>query len=360
VPDPEPGDLVPSGETDRTYPCGAMIVEPVPTTPRGPLRRLAGVLGVALPVLLLVAVIAGGALGRDESGQDATAVSPEPPAGHTPEPVPPTASPSLTPPARVAESFRFPLVMHGLPVRGTAQTLARHAQDPLDGLVAVSGYLSIRSLPPECTDRILGPHGALCHRDSLLSDAPVSPFMSGGVDWARIGSHLHPQFPVGIRLPHTAARTVATATGSPLAVVVLGRFGDDRALPCLPAATHCGEEFVVERVAWIDGEDWFRTTVLDPLLDLDVNDDGWRERRLTARAHLDATAILTTAYLLPETLQRIDARAAEALAPGASAPIWYVLGMDLDEDATGERVGRTRWILVDDATGAVIASGGER
>jgi hypothetical protein len=353
----------------RTLVAG-MIIEPVPTAPRGPLRRLAGVLAAVLPVLLLVAVVAGGALGRDpaeqadpteQAGQD-LAATPDAAAEATVEPAP-ASPPASASSDRAAAPARFPITLHRLPVRDVFETLRRQGEDPHDGLVAVAGYLSIRELPVECTDRILGPHGALCHRDSLLADVPLSPFFSGGVDWPRIGAHLHPEFPVGIRLPHTAARTLATATGPPIAVVVLGRFGDERAAPCRPQVMHCGDEFVVERVAWIDGEEWFRTTVFDPLLDLDVNDDGWRERRMTARAHMDGMTILTTAYLLPETLKRVDRRAAEALEAetgrdDASAPVWYVLGMHVVEE-DGERVGRTRWILVDDGTGEVITSGGE-
>jgi hypothetical protein len=334
-----------------------MIVEPVPTSPRGPFRRLGGLLALALPLVLLVAAVGGGVLGRASEPAVAQA-SPIPTQVVDPAPDPSPSPRVVFEHDRFASAARFPAAMHGLPVRTVVETLQRHRAMPHEDLVAVAGYLSIRAMEPECTDRYLGPYGSLCHRGSVLADARFSPFAYGESSWRRIGPHLHPQFPVGVRMPHQAQRTTAAKDGPPLAVVVLGRFGDERARACQPAGQHCGEEFVVERVAWLDGEDWYRTTVLDPLIDLDVNDDGWRERRLTARALMEARAILSTAYVQPETLERIDPGAAAVLPDAWDEPVWYVLGLDVLPGESGEAVGRTRWILVTE-DGKVLARGGE-
>jgi hypothetical protein len=261
---------------------------------------------------------------------------------------------------REAERVSFPAAIDGLPVRYVSATLAAHAQGTLSGIVAVAGYLSITDIPPACADRISGPFGALCQRFGLVADGRSSPWIRPA--GPRLGPHLHPEFPPGVRIPPQLGQTMVLAAGPPLPVVLLGRFGDRRTAPCERMARDCRGAFVVLGVAWYDGETWRRPPALEPTLDLDLGDASWPGRQAIARAALgDVDRVLVMALVGPATLARIDPGAAAALPEPAPDPVWYVLGLEVAPGpGSGEPHGTTRWVLVDDASGAVVAAGGDR
>jgi hypothetical protein len=339
-----------------------MIVEPVPTNPRSPVRRGVRLAGVTLPLVLLVGVVAVGSLGP-KAAPPRTAE-----AATTPDPAAPgrSVAPGAATEALVVD---FPDQLGGLEVLGVSAAIEARRSSGLTGFVAVAGYLTIQDLPAECVDRYLGPYGAFCERRGVLADVPNRPFSSSygsGSGFGGVGAHLHPTVPVGVRLPYEVVDASTDGSAAPVAVALLGRFVDEDP-PCATVGRHCGEAFVVERVAWVDGEHRRRTMIIDPALEVDWTDPSWRERRADARAALgsDPTSLLT-AYLRPATLERIDPAAAVAvLARAGEAPpvVWYVRALELDAHAArypaGGAAPRVVWAVVDDASGTVIARGAE-
>ncbi len=122
-----------------------MIVEPVPTNPRSPIRRLLRVLGLTAPVLLLVAVVAVGAFGPPPAAPASDAPA-------TPDPAGPTRPPALV---VDGEAVSFPETWIGLRVRGIADTRAEQAAGHAQGVIAVAGYLSYGSRSWTCNDEYL-------------------------------------------------------------------------------------------------------------------------------------------------------------------------------------------------------------
>ena len=340
-----------------------MIIEPVPTNPRSPVRHGLQLAGVVLPIVLLVGVVALGSLGpkaMPPTAEDATRV-PEASAAAD------GASPG---PAFETVAVAFPEQVGGVPVRTVAAILEAHRSDRLTGFVAVAGFLTVQDLPAECADRYLGPFGAFCERRAVLADSPNRPFSSSygsGSGFGGIGAHFHPTVPFGVRLPPQLVYPSATGgTPSPAAVTVLGRFTAEDPDACA-GVRHCDEAFVIERVAWVDGEYHQRTTTVDPALDVDWTDPSWRERRAAARGALgfDRT-LLMTAYLRPVTLERIDPAAAVAVVAAAGetpGAVWYVRGLERDPHSarypSGAAPARVVWAVYDEASGTVIARGGE-
>jgi hypothetical protein len=333
-----------------------MIIEPVPTTPRDPLRRLRGLLGFLVPPALLVGVIAVALAGGpdDEASADPSLVLQ--PTG-APEAV---AVPTPRPQVRGDEAA-FPEQILGLPVLTPSEADATRVEGIPGPPLMVAGYLSIRGVREDCVDRVVGPQGSFCHRSAVLAEAPLSPYGGNGL-WRGIGRHLHPEFPPGVRWPIGVTNTTPDRGGPPFPVVILGRFGDPRAMPCAVDAFECTEGFVAERIVWANGDSYARTTTVDAAVDIDLSEDPWRERRNAARANLtDITLIAMSALLAPDTLARVDPSAADALAAGAvggavAGPVWYVRGMDLRPAQDGEPSGVVRWVVVDDLGGQVLAS----
>ncbi len=326
-----------------------MIVEPVGPPARGRLRRLANATALAVPILILGAVLAVGLLGR--VGQEpATLPTPDDPSG----------SPGMSDPvARAAERASFPAAIDGLPVRNVGATVRRQDGGLGSGIRAVRGYLSLGEIPLACADEILGPAGALCWRHGLLLDELESPWAAGAAPRMADAPVLRPQFPPAVRLPADVAGTIAEADGRPLPVVLLGRFEEPVSGVCLGAG--CPAAFIVRGVAWYDGHVWRRPTVLQPTLDFDIVDDPWPERRAVARDALgEVERVLVIALVSPLRLATIDRVAALALPRPAPERVWYVLGLEVTPTADPtEPIGTTRWVVVDDATGEVLASGGD-
>lgn len=341
-----------------------MIVEPVRTGPAGPFRRLAGTLAVALPFVVLVGVVGVGIAGRASSDEEAARPAL---ALASPAPVEPSPAPSADP--GLARPVAFPDSTLGLPVVGVAEILAAREARTAVGVVAVAGYLSLRpgsatcSAPPPPLARL----DATCDRFGFLADMPESPYLdqAGAPRWR--GPHLHPQFPPGTRIPEQAAVDASDPSAPPPAVVVLGRFDDPRANPCRPGSRHCGEEFVVERVAWVDGQPWRRTLSFDPKLDADLREAAWEQRRSILGSAAPAGRVLGAAFLAPATLADFHPVAAEALPADPPESIWLLRVLDVRPgDATAEpaagaksaaTIGGVVWLVLDGSTGRVLARG---
>lgn len=339
-----------------------MIIEPVPTTPRGPLSRIQRLLGVVMAPVLLVGAVGLGLAGRDDGATGDTA---SPPAALT-DPAEPTGGIDALSPQAPAElaTADFPTRILGSDVLTPSEARAAQRADA-GAVLFVSGWLTMGALHPDCGERLYRPSGALCQRTSVLAEHPVAPPDGEGEGgWSALGPHLHPEFPPGVRLPPGVGRFAPEPRGEPVPVVLLGRYGDPRAAPCDPAEGRCRAAFVVERVVWTNGERFGWTTTIDAGLELDLSEEPWRQYRDAAREHLaDVTLISMSALIAPASLARVDAEAATVLdahfatTGEPAAHVWYVRGIDLRERRGGGLRGTARWVVTGgDGTEVLVSS----
>jgi len=247
----------------------------------------------------------------------------------------------------------FPSTMAGLAVHGLVWTVTARNRGLARGVVAVAGYLGLDTIPDDCRDARLGVFGPFCTRVAVLGQEPWFGVTDNRPDAP--GFHLHPQFPVGVRMPSQSAFVAISPSTRTPPVVLLGRFGDDRAELCVPGGRHCGQEFVVERVAWVDGIEYPTTATVDPLAD----DAGLTLADLRRDATIASATMPASSYPLlevlvrPATIALIDpaiAAATDALAPDAA--VWLVRGLHERGDPT-----QIDWRVVARDGGSVIASG---
>ena len=297
-----------------------MIVQPASLGPSGKPRRVLRIVGLVVPVLLLSGVVAAGVLGP------------------SPAPAPPSTAPdSHSSPTRArprrSASPRTPAPSRDLPVD---RRRARRARRPLHARGAQpwhrpgsrrrsAGYLGLDAVPGGCTDRRLGIFGPFCEQIAVLGEAPWYGAAQNAPDAP--GFHLHPQFPVGVRMPSQATNVAVSPSTATPPVVIIGRFNDPRARPCEPAGRHCGLELVVERVAWVDGTAYPRRPPLDPLVERADESIATlrRDAALAEAPWRPAPTRCSTALVDPPTIAAIEPRAAPAAAasterrPGSSA-----------------------------------------
>ncbi|MEO5964494.1 MAG: hypothetical protein ABIR11_03440, partial [Candidatus Limnocylindrales bacterium] len=268
-----------------------MIIEPVPTNPRSPVRRFMRVVGITLPVLLLGAVVAAGVLG---------------PRPAPPEPAPSgpvaTAAGSLLPQVVAPDVLdaRIPPVEADLRVLTIAAAQARLAaadQEP----IAVAGTLGDVAAVTDCraaAGDTRGSLGPLCERSARLIDGPAT---AGGL-------HIHLHIPAGVRLPGPFEVPGTTAA---MPVVLIGRsVGPDA--PCVTSQRGCGEQLVLDRVAWLDGAAWDPGPVFDA--GLEVAPPAIALRGLDSAQTLAtgwSGTILVSALIRPSTLVAVDPVAAQ-------------------------------------------------
>ena len=322
-----------------------MIVQPSSLGPSGKPRRVLRIVGLVVPVLLLSGVVAAGVLGPSpvpappSTAPDVAIASPA---------VPPSMSPSDEPASGVPI---FPSTVAGLDVHGVQYTLEARNRGIARGLVAVAGYLGLDTVPDGCTDRRLGIFGPFCERIAVLGEDPWYGATNNGPDAP--GFHLHPQFPVGVRMPSQSTNVAISPSTATPPVVILGRFNDSRARPCEPAGRHCGLELVVERVAWVDGTAYPTTPTLDPLVERPDESIATLRRDATlAEAHLASGAYpLLTALVDPTTIAAIEPRAAPAAAR-LTEPAWFLRSLHERGDTT-----RIYWLIVAGDGGTLVANG---
>jgi hypothetical protein len=323
-----------------------VIVQPVPVGTPSRARRLLRVAAVMVPLALLTGVVAFGVLGpRPEAPGPLTALSPAPAAAQPDA----TPAPASTPDVAVVRGLpHYPSRVLGLAVRSVSEVLAARAAGETDGLVAISGHLGLRDLPETCHDARLGPYGAFCARIGILAQAP----WAADTGFAQLGPHLHPQFPVGVRVPFRVTE-VARSGWAASAAVVIARFDDPRARRCVPVGRHCGEELVVERVAWVEGEEYPRTVTVDPAVTPDPGTVGSlapAARRATS--HLpEGSMPLLTALVRPGTITWMDPAMASEVAGLDEGAVWYVRA--LDHARTPSAID---WVVAD-SSGALLLRG---
>jgi hypothetical protein len=321
-----------------------MIVQPASLGPRGRPRRVLRIVGLVVPVLLLGGVVAAGVLGPAPAPSrvpssppavaDATDAATDPPA--TPEALP--------------EIPIFPSSIAGLDVHGVHWTLEARSRGLARGVVAVAGFLGLDDIPDECRDSRLGVFGAFCRRVAVLGEDPW--FGPGRTAPDPPGFHLHPQFPVGVRIPSQASFVAISPSTATPPVVLLARFSDPRAEPCVPAGRHCGQELVVERVAWVDGIEYPTTPTVDPAVDAPATLPELRRDAANAEAALPPDGYPLFAALVDTTTVATVEPDAARDASRLAGSVWFVRGLNAAGDPS-----RVDWRIVRPDGLGVLAEG---
>jgi hypothetical protein len=321
-----------------------MIVQPAPLGPRGRPRRVLGLVGLVVPVLLFAGVVAAGVLGpTTRPAPSRVPASDEGVANATPTPA--ASLPPVAP-----EQPIFPSRIAGLEVHGVHWTLEARNRGLARGVIAVAGFLGLDTIPGECRDSRLGVFGPFCRRVAVLGEMPWYGATHSSPDPA--GFHLHPQFPVGVRIPSQASFVAMSPSTATPPVILLARFSDPRAEACVPGGRHCGQELVVERVAWVDGDEYPTTPTIDPAVDAGGTLAELRRDGAQAGTSLPAGGYpLFTALVAPATIAAVEPAAADA-ATGLSGPVWLLRGLHAQGDPS-----RVDWRIVARDGLGVLAEG---
>lgn len=324
-----------------------MIIEPVPLGPPSALRRRLRALALVVPLVLLGGVVAAGTLGP----QPAPSASPKGVAVASADTATADAATPTTPapPSPGALPAGVPDRIAGLDVLTVAEAIEQRAAGDLAGVVAIAGHLGVRELPESCD-------GTFCARAGILAARPFT----AATGFADLGVHLHPQLPAGVVLPAAANLAAGSAGGAEAggadapAAIVAARFDDPRARPCIPAGRHCGEELVVERVVWIDGDSYPRMLAVGPTAEPQPPARRLRSAGRAAERGLGAGATpLLTVLVRPGTIAYIDPAMAPILPDLDADAVWYARGLVLGE---GQDEHRIAWVVAE-ADGTLIASG---
>jgi hypothetical protein len=341
-----------------------MLFEPVPARPAGRGSRLRTTIAVLGPVAALILIV--GAAWQDP--------------GRNSDPGPPLRVADVAQPSRVADRTAepplasdrgpvavkhsvFPATAFRLHVRTVDETRAAHVAGDIDDRpVAVSGFLSIDPRHRICLGVIPVLGDSFCRRAAILTDEPKPIFAvrtgdPSSTDRIRaIGPHLHPQILPGTVLPAelTEGEDTGDAPVEPMPAVVIGRFGDPRAERCRPGGRHCGEEFVLERVAWIDGRWSDRDLARDPAIGPGAIARGSVTRAIASREADRGEVILSRAVVRRKLLSFIDPAAARALGANAGREVWYIRSLGKPPSSTETVV---KWAVVGHPTGLVLATG---
>jgi hypothetical protein len=323
-----------------------MIVQPASLGPSGRPRRVLRIVGLVVPVVLLAGIVGAAVLGPPPTSTNV------PPSGPTVAVASPAAAETAAPsPAATPGVAVFPARFAGLDVHGVRWTVEARNRGLARGVVAVAGYLGLDAVPEVCRDRRLGVFGAFCRRVGVLAEAPWSGAAHESPDPA--GFHLHPQFPKAVRIPSQAAFVALSSSTATPPVIVLARFSDPRAEPCIPEGRHCGQELVVERVVWVDGTEFPTTPTADPrAYSPDQTQASLSVEAASAAATLPAGGYpLLAALVDPITIRDIEPDAATA-ASRLSGPVWFVRGLHERGDPS-----RIDWRLVTPDGRLILAEG---
>jgi hypothetical protein len=334
-----------------------MIVEPVPTNPRGPARSALRVFAIALPAVFLLVVVGIGVLGP--RAQEPTP-APSPAAARTAGPSAPVDSGGPVDIALAGPAPAFPVAVANLRARSVADTLGAHEGGHGADVVAIAGFLRTSYDPASCPSPVHGLPAGGCEQRATLSDAPRTDAASGG---GGFGVHVHGVVPRGVEVPAAAVGAPRGPGGLP--VVVIGRFPGSEA-GCTDDFDGCEEPFVIERVAWADGE---RLGIEPQIADSEAaapTDPMLADTTGSASAALGpTTTLLRVALVNAADVGGLDALAGDALggrAVRAGTPTWYVRGLDVPYDPLpdppyGRRPPRVRWAVIDATTWVVLARG---
>jgi hypothetical protein len=311
-------------------------------------------IAVARALALGLAVVVGaGTIAWATSRPDEEAAAAGP-AVATPAPTAPPATRSV---AGLASDTPgdFPAEIHDLRVIGINEALGR-ADDPTLGgrSLAIRGWLTRPAFREPCaaTDDPVAEGAAFCRREAVLREAP-------GDEW-RV-AHLHPQLLPGTGLGRVR-RAFAAAGDDPVPVVVIAHFGDPRAAPCTAAGRHCGDELVIDRVAWALGAPVRPPVAVLPEASPGAGTPAAADARLSG---WDAMSLAEETYggIRGLSASGVPAAALELVEPAAAGAVaspgltWLVRA--IVDPRPSDPLGATRtWLVVDDASGAVMAAPG--
>jgi hypothetical protein len=320
-----------------------VIIEPVPLGPPSAPRRRLRALALVVPLVLLGGVVAAGTLGpRPAPSASPPAVAVASADATSPDPAPSTTT-TTAPPSPGALPAGVPARIAGLDVLTVGEALELRAAGLLHGVTAIGGHLGVRE-QPVCS-------GTFCDRTGILAESPFT----AATEFGEIGPHLHPQLPTGVALPSSAdiaeAEPARAGAAAPAAVVI-ARFDDERARRCLPAGRHCGQELVVERVAWVDGESYPAILAIDPAVTPVRSSHQLRSAARAAERGLGIGATpLMTVLVRPGTIAYIDPLMAPFLPDLGPGPVWYVRGLRQEPGA-----GTIGWVVAEE-DGSLLLSG---
>ena len=252
----------------------------------------------------------------------------------------------------------FPADVGGLPVISVSDAVRLIAAGKLDGrAVAVAGYHNQMALPCPYPGRYIGPLESWCRlvaftdtrAGAQLCTSPGAGDMSCS---QTSGANLAPWF-----MTETSGDPGSWlgggATGSPATLVLIGHAGDARQWQCTAATqAECASAFVVDRVAWADGQD---VAVAAP-----QTGNSQTGREITPRmtlAEVSAALGLGSDLLTGAAFRKGDVATVDPRWNLAGDGIVWLLRSLGQPDASGAGGPRpeTVW-LVDDATGKVIDS----
>jgi hypothetical protein len=336
-------------------------VEPVQSLTPDRRAGMRNLLAAAIPVALLVAVVAGGFLGRTGEPAEAAAARPAPSGTTTADGAPP---PTSAPVVDMADAG-FPSDAFGMPVRSVEETVRLIEGGLLrESVVAVAGWLTIRPVSDDCRneyDRGTGPT-ALCPRETILVASPEPVLgMDGRNDVTRLrpaGPHLHPVALPGVSLRQIAGRQYSGLATSlvPVPVVIVARVGDPRLPECRPSGRHCGEGLALERLIWADGE-WQDRRALLTTPPFEGTDPSPQARRQRIDLAVRGAGTVLSEILVPrDALGGVDATADAAVEDAVDGSVWYVRFLVRVAGPGGNYSRDVGWAVIDDRSGSVVAA----
>ena len=201
------------------------------------------------------------------------------------------------------------------------------------------------AVEPVVVDNPVSAAAAFCVRDAVLRESP-------GGEWSV--AHLHPQLLPGTGLGR-ARRLLVNPEGRSIPVVVLAHFGDPRVAACAAGGRHCGEELVIDQVAWVYGAPARPPVAVRSLAPgTDTYRSGWDAMDLAESAYGGIVAV--SASGVPEAdLGLVEPEATDVPSPSGFA--WLVRA--IVEPRPSDPLGATRtWLVVDDRTGEVAPAPG--
>ncbi len=314
------------------------------------------------PVAVLAIVVGAGFAGRLDTPAVESAASPAAPAAAAVDP-----DGSAQPVTPAGAGVTFPEIALGLRVHPVEDVVAGLPAGGLDSVaVAVSGWLTIRPVVPACLAEIVTEQrpAALCERETILVASP-EPLLNvrGADDITRLrpaGPHLHPVALPGVSMRQLAGRQyhgLATAL-MPAPVVLIGHLGDSRLPDCRPAGRHCGQQFALERIVWVDGESLAsRAQVATMPAAVKMSTAAERAARV-GRSVPGARAVLSEILVTRDALDLVDRAADSALDRAITGPVWYVRFLRARPGAGYEGGQDIGWAVIDDASGDVVATVG--
>jgi len=339
-------------------------VQPVQSLTPDPRSRARTVVAVAIPVVLFVAFVAAGVLGRTAAGPGtrfAAVETPDPASGPLATPRTPDTAPEDPRPT----SASIPTATMGLRVRSVGEILDLRAAGEIGReVVAVAGWLTIPAVGdcalPDGVALSVAERDVLCQRETILADDAL-PILAvehrgGLVSLRDPGRHLRPQAIPGVELASVAGRQFMGNSTElrPRRVVIAGRFGDTRLAECRPPATGCDETFAIERVIWVDGEPQVRRTGRYPGL-AGMQLSGKVRWHIVDGAMQHGAIVLSEMVVPRDELGRFDPDADRVVPDRVRGTVWYVRTL-LRTRSYGSVSGEVGWAVIEDATGFVLAA----